>query len=86
MKNLIIQGNPGLRKGGRIQYDGNEYTVYSINVQGEWHGPDRPQLWCTIGSEDERETFETQDYIPMHLPTEDVAAEDVEVLRKRAEP
>jgi hypothetical protein len=86
MKNLIIQGNPDLRKGGRIQYDGDEYTVYSINVQGEWHGPDRPQLWCTIGSEDERETFETQEYIPMHLPTEDVAVEDIEVLRERAEP
>jgi hypothetical protein len=85
MKNLIIRGNPGLRKGGRIEYDDEEYEVFSINRQGEWHGPDRMQLWCTIGSEDELETFQQQEYIPNHLETENVDAEAVTVLRERGQ-
>ncbi|MBV0900942.1 HAH_0734 family protein [Haloarcula salina] len=83
MKKLIIHGDPGLRKGGRIEYDGEEYEVFSVNRQGDWHGPDRPQLWCTVGSEDEEETFKTQEYIPMHLDTIDADAEAVTVLRER---
>ena len=86
MKKLIILGEVGVRKGGRIEYDGEEYEVFAVARQGEWHGPDRPQLWCTIGSEDEFETFERQEYIPMHLETENVEAEAVTVVRKRARP
>ena len=86
MKKLIIHGDPGLRKGGRIESDGEEYEVFAVARQGDWHGPDRPQLWCTIGSEDEQETFEKQDYIPMHLDTEDIEAEGVTVLREKGEP
>ena len=85
MKKLIIHGNPGVRKGGLIEYDDEEWVVFAVNVQGEWHGPERPQLWCTIGKEDERETFERQEYVPMHLDTEDVDADAVEVLRRKAE-
>jgi hypothetical protein len=85
MKKLIIHGDPGLRKGGRIEYDGEEYEVFAVARQGDWHGPDRPQLWCTIGTEDEQETFETQEYIPMHLDTEDIEAEGVTVLREKGE-
>jgi len=85
MKKLIIHGNPGIRRGARIEYDGQEYEVFGVNVQGEWHGPDRPQLWCTIGSEDERETYERRNYIAQHLDTEDVDAEEVAVLREKAD-
>ena len=85
MKKLIIRGDPGLRKGGRIEHDGEEYEVFAVARQGDWHGPDRVQLWCTIGKADEEETFQTQDYIPMHLDTENVDAEAVTVLRERAE-
>jgi len=85
MKKLIIRGDPGLRKGGRIEYDGEEYEVFAVARHGDWHGPDRVQLWCTIGSEDEEETFRTQEYIPMHLDTDNVDAEAVTVLRERAE-
>ncbi|EMA01060.1 hypothetical protein SAMN05443574_101492 [Haloarcula vallismortis] len=86
MKKLIIHGDPGLRKGGRIEYEDEEYEVFSVSRQGDWHGPDRPQLWCTIGSEDEEETFKRQEYIPMHLDTDDIEAEAVTVLRERAPP
>ena len=85
MKKLIIHGNPGVRKGGLIEYDGEEWIVFAVNVQGEWHGPEEPQLWCTIGKEEERETFQYQDYISMHLDTEDIDAEDVDVIRRKAE-
>ena len=41
MKKLIIRGDPGLRKGGRIEYDGQKYEVFTVARQGDWHGPDR---------------------------------------------
>ncbi|WP_276271509.1 HAH_0734 family protein [Haloarcula litorea] len=86
MKKLIVHGDAGFRKGGRIEYDGEEYEVFAVARQGEWHGPDEPQLWCTVGSEDEQETFDKQDYIPIHLDTENVDAEAVTVVRERGEP
>ena len=84
MQKLIIRGDPGVRKGARIEYDGEEYTVFSVHRQGDWHGPDRVQLWCTIGAADEQETYDRRDYIPMHLETESVDGEDVSVVEKAA--
>lgn len=84
MKKLIIHGDPGIRKGAIIEYGGEEFVCFTVARQGDWHGPDRPQLWCTIGTPDERDTFERGEYIPMHLDTEDVDAEDVEVVRAKA--
>jgi len=83
MKKLIIHGNPGIRKGAVIEYDGEEYICFGISRQGEWHGPDRPQLWCTIGTEDERESFQRREFVPMHLDTEDVDAEAIEVIETK---
>ncbi|MFB6185160.1 MAG: HAH_0734 family protein [Haloarculaceae archaeon] len=83
MKKLIIHGDPGVRKDGKIRVDDEEYVCFGISRQGEWHGPDRVQLWCTVGSEDERETFERREYVSMHLDTTDVDAADVEVLQKK---
>jgi hypothetical protein len=85
MKHLIIHGNPGVRKGGIIEYDGEEWVVFGVNVQGEWHGPEEPQLWCTIGKEEEREAFQYQRYISMHLDTEAVDAEDIAVVQRKAQ-
>jgi len=84
MKKLVINGDPGVRKGGIIGYDGEEWICFGVARQGEFHGPDRPQVRCTIGTEDERETYERRDYIPMHLETESTTAEEIEVVRKRA--
>ncbi len=83
MKNLIIHGDPGIRKGARIAVDGEEYVCFNVSRQGDWHGPDRPQLWCTVGEESERETFERREYVSMHLDTFDVDAEAVEVIEAR---
>lgn len=84
MQKLIIRGDPGIRKGAIIEWEGTEYVCFGINRQGDWHGPERPQLWCTIGSEDEREVYERREYIPMHLDVSAVDAEDVEVIRAKA--
>ncbi|MEF8789705.1 MAG: HAH_0734 family protein [Haloarculaceae archaeon] len=85
MKNLIIHGDPGVRKDGVIEYDGEELVCFSVARQGDWHGPDRVQLWCTVGTEEEREDFERRNYIPMHLETEDVDAGAVSVVKAKGD-
>lgn len=80
MKRLIIHGDPGIRKDAVIEYEDEEYVCFGINRQGDWHGPDRPQLWCTVGSEDERKDFELRNYIPMHMETLAADAESITVV------
>jgi hypothetical protein len=82
MKQLIVHGDPGIRKDTTIDLDGEEYVCFNVQRQGEWHGPTQVQLWCTIGDQSEREAFERREYIPMHLDTVATDAEDVEVLGK----
>lgn len=82
MKRLIIHGDPGIRKEGVIEVDGEEYVCFAVSRQGDYHGPDRVQLWCTVGSEDERETFDRREFIPMHLDVEAVDAADVTVHKR----
>jgi len=84
MQKLIIHGDPGIRKGAVIEYDSEEWVCFGINRQGEWHGPDRPQLWCTVGKEDEREAYERREYVPLHLDVEAVDAGEIGVLQARA--
>ncbi len=80
MQKLIIRGDPGIRKGAVIEYDGTEYVCFGINRQGEWYGPDEIQLWCTIGEEDEKEAYERREYIPMHLDVDSADAEEITVI------
>jgi hypothetical protein len=84
MQKLIIRGDPGIRKGAVVQYEGEEFVCFGINRQGDWHGPDRPQLWCTVGTPDESDAYERREYIPMHLDVEAVDAEEIEVVRAKA--
>jgi hypothetical protein len=84
MQKLIILGDPRIRKGAVIEYDGEELVCFGINRQGDWHGPSEPQLWCTVGSANEEETYERREYIPMHLDVEAVDAEEIEVLQAKA--
>ena len=79
MKKLIIHGDPGIRKGAVIEVDGEEFTCFSINRNGEWHGPKEVQLWCTVGDADEREDFEYRNYVPHFLDVDRVDAEEVTV-------
>ena len=86
MQHLIIHGDPGIRKGAVIEHDGEEYVCFSIQRQGEWHGPERVQLWCVIGKPDEREAFDRREYIPVHLDVDDIDADAVNVIKPKADP
>lgn len=79
MKRLIIHGDPGLSRGDCIAIDGTEYELFSITVNGEWHGPSKPQLTCIIGSADERDAFEERDFTPHFLETERIDAAAIDV-------
>lgn len=85
MQKLIIHGEPGIRRGAVIDYDGEEQVCFAIDRQGEWHGPDEVQLWCTIGSEDEREAFEKREFVPHWLDVETVDAEALNVVKTRGD-
>ncbi|MFC7136011.1 HAH_0734 family protein [Halobaculum litoreum] len=82
MQKLIVHGDPGLRKDGVINYDGRELRVFSVQRQGEYHGPDEPQLWCTVGTDDERETFEKKEYVPHWLGVDTIDAEALDIVKK----
>lgn len=82
MHHLVINGDPGIRKDAVIEVDGEELVCFSVKRQGDWHGPDRVQLWCTVGEEDERETYERREYISMHLDVEKYDADAVSVVSK----
>jgi len=84
VQKLIIRGDPGIRKGAVIEYDGEELVCFGINRNGDWHGPDRPQLWCTVGSPDEQEAYERRRYIPNHIDVDAVDAEAITVHEERA--
>ena len=86
MKRLIIHGDPGIRKGGIIDYDGAEQVCFQVTRNGDWHGPDRVQLWCVVGPEAEREDFERRNFIPMHLEVESIDADAVDVIQRRGKP
>jgi hypothetical protein len=85
MKQLIVRGDPGIRKGAVIEYDGEEQICFSIQRQGDWHGPDEVQLWCTIGTEDEREAFEKRQYVPHWLDVDSIDAEALTVVRAKGD-
>jgi hypothetical protein len=82
VKKLIIRGDPGIRRDARIEVDGEEYVCFGIDRQGDYHGPDAVQLWCTVGRPDERETFYRREYVPHFLETEAVDAAAVTVISR----
>lgn len=85
MQHLIIRGDPGIRRDAVINYEGEEMICFSVSRQGDWHGPDEPHLWCTIGTEDEREAFEKREYVPHWLETESIEAEELDVITAKGE-
>lgn len=85
MKRLIIHGDPGIRKDGIIRYDGMEQRLFSVTRNGDWHGPSEVQLWCIIGTDDERETFERREFIPHFLETERTQAGEIEVIKAKGD-
>ena len=81
MKQLIVRGDPGIRKDAVIEHDGEQLICFGINTQGGWHGPDEPQLWCTVGTPDEREAYEKREYVPHWLEVETVDAAALDVIK-----
>ncbi len=86
MQHLIIHGDPGIRKGAIIEFDDEEQVCFSIQRQGDYHGPDEVQLWCVIGPESDRETFEKRHFVPHWLDVDAVDADDVSVVQAKAKP
>ena len=86
MKRLIIDGDPGIRKGAVVDYDGEPVVCFSVTRNGDFHGPERVQLWCVVGEADEYEAFQKQEYIPHFLEVDAVEAESVEVIRAKGDP
>lgn len=80
MQHLIVRGDPGIRKGAVIEYDGEELVCFSVARQGDYHGPDEVQLWCTIGSEDEQEDYQKRQYVPHWLDVDSVDADSLTVI------
>jgi hypothetical protein len=85
MKRLIIDGDPGIRKDAIIDYDGEEVHCFSVTRNGDWHGPERVQLWCIVGSEDEHDDFMRRNFIPHHLEVDRIEAEAVDVIKGKSE-
>jgi hypothetical protein len=85
MQHLIVRGDPGIRKDAIIEYDGEEQVCFSIQRQGDYHGPEEVQLWCTIGTEDEREDYMKRNYVPHWLEVESIDAEALTVVKGRSE-
>ena len=85
MKRLIIHGDPGIRKDAVIEVDGEEMVCFSVTRNGDWHGPEEVQLWCTVGTEEERDTLARRDFLPMHLDVDAVDAEAVTVIKAKGD-
>jgi len=85
MQHLIIRGDPGIRRDAVIEYDGEELVCFGINVQGGWHGPDEPQLWCTVGTEDEREAYDKREYVPTGSTSTRSTPRELDVIKAKGE-
>ncbi|USZ70300.1 HAH_0734 family protein [Natronosalvus halobius] len=85
MKRLIIHGDPGIRKGAVVEHDGEELVCFGISRNGEWHGPDRVQLWCTVGEEGEFEDFQRRNFTPHWLDVVRADASEITVLEAKGD-
>ena len=85
MKRLIVNGDPGIRKDAVIEYDDREMVCFSVTRNGDYHGPARPQLWCIIGTDDEREDFEKRNFVPHFLDVETIDADSLEVIKAKGD-
>jgi len=86
MRRLIVNGDPGIRKGAVVDYDGDQVVCFSVTRNGDFHGPDRVQLWCVVGDVDEYEAFQKREFVPHFLEVDAVDAESVEVVRAKGDP
>jgi len=80
MKRLILNGDPGIRKGAVIEFDGEAVTCFSVTRNGDYHGPDRVQLSCVVGDPAEYESFQKREFIPHRLDVAAAAGDAVTVI------
>lgn len=85
MQRLIINGDPGIRKGAVIEFAGDEYVCFSITRNGDYHGPARVQLMCVIGTPEETEQFAKRQYVPHFLDTEAMDADEITVIESKGD-
>lgn len=85
MQHLIVRGDPGVRKDSVINYDDEEQVLFSVQRQGDFHGPDEVQLWCVIGTESEREAFEKRQFVPHWLDVESIDADALDVVKGKGD-
>ncbi len=81
VKHLIIRGDPGLRAGDELEYDGDRLVCFQVSRNGEWHGPKHMQLWALVGEESERDQYERREFTPHALEVERVDAAAVTVYK-----
>ena len=82
MKRLLLNGDPGIRKGAIIEFDGEELICFSVTRNGDYHGPDRVQLSCVVGSPKEYETFQKREFIPHRLEVDAADGDAATVIEK----
>lgn len=85
MERLIINGDPGIRKGAVIEVDGEERICFSVTRNGDYHGPAEVQLWCVVGDADETGAFERREFVPHALEVTALDADDVTVVSAKGE-
>ncbi len=85
MERLIINGDPGIRKGAVIEVDGERRRCFSISRNGEFHGPQQVQLWCVVGDDDEAGAFERREFVPHALEVTALDADAVTVIEPKGE-
>ena len=85
MERLIVNGDPGIRKGAVVEVDGVERVCFSVTRNGDYHGPAEVQLSCVVGDVDEAEAFERREFVPHFLEVTALDADDLTVIRARGE-
>lgn len=85
MERLIINGDPGIRKGAVIEIDGEERVCFSVTRNGDYHGPEQVQLACIVGDPEETAAFERREYIPHFLEVTALDADEVNVTSPKGE-
>lgn len=85
MERLIVNGDPGIRKGAVIELDGEERVCFAVTRNGDYHGPERVQLWCVVGDRSETEAFERRQFIPHTLEVTAMDAEDLTVVSPKGQ-
>jgi hypothetical protein len=85
MKRLLLNGDPGIRQGAIIEFDGEKLTCFSVTRNGDYHGPGRVQLSCVVGSLGEYDAFQKRQFIPHQLEVDVADGDAVRIIEKQSD-